>query len=275
MRAISDIRERRFGWGRWACGPVCSDGQGLRIRLKIVDVRGRLLAAMALPRRRRTSASCRGRSCSSRMERGLRGVLFEQRRVLSGCARLHPVGARPPDLLCAAVPRSPDCRHSIPRKAGWYGKQIMIRRRYPASDGTQDAHHIKGSKVLYSASNSLHSALRTITSAHLDFSHPDTMATAQRNLETFQLGPFTVPRLFNGLWQLSSNAWGTAPVPKIRRHMAQYAEQGYIAFGTHAPSSSTAFCSCCCSFVDMVSVAMPRTPHVISFSPASSDDTLG
>jgi len=54
---------------------------------------------------------------------------------------------------------------------------------------------------------------------------------AQRpQLETFQLGPFVVPRLWNGLWQLSSNAWGSAPAPKIRRHMSQYAEQGYIAF---------------------------------------------
>lgn len=54
--------------------------------------------------------------------------------------------------------------------------------------------------------------------------------STQAPLETFRLGRFTVPRLFNGLWQLSSNAWGSAPSPKIRRHMAQYAEQGYIAF---------------------------------------------
>lgn len=58
------------------------------------------------------------------------------------------------------------------------------------------------------------------------------MSTTQAPLETFRLGQFTVPRLFHGFWQLSSNAWGSAPSPKIRRHMAQYAEQGYIAFGT-------------------------------------------
>ncbi|PSR79643.1 hypothetical protein PHLCEN_2v6944 [Hermanssonia centrifuga] len=56
--------------------------------------------------------------------------------------------------------------------------------------------------------------------------------------ETFQLGPFVVPRLFNGLWQLSSNAWGSAPSSKIREQMAQYAEQGYTAFGT-IPTKST------------------------------------
>jgi hypothetical protein len=57
------------------------------------------------------------------------------------------------------------------------------------------------------------------------------MVPPTHQLETFQLGSFTVPRLWNGLWQLSSNAWGSAPSAKIRRHMAQYVDQGYIAFG--------------------------------------------
>ncbi|RPD63845.1 Aldo/keto reductase [Lentinus tigrinus ALCF2SS1-6] len=48
--------------------------------------------------------------------------------------------------------------------------------------------------------------------------------------ETFLLGPFELPRLFNGLWQLSSNSWGSAPAAKIRRQMATYAENGYTAF---------------------------------------------
>ena len=56
---------------------------------------------------------------------------------------------------------------------------------------------------------------------------------AEQPHETFQLGPFTVPRLFNGLWQLSSNAWGSAPSPKIRRQMAHYAAKGYTAFGQY------------------------------------------
>ncbi|KAH7909488.1 NADP-dependent oxidoreductase domain-containing protein [Hygrophoropsis aurantiaca] len=50
--------------------------------------------------------------------------------------------------------------------------------------------------------------------------------------ETFQLGPFTVPRLWTGLWQLSSNAWGSASAAKIRQGMARHAEMGYNAFGT-------------------------------------------
>ncbi|KAG5724605.1 hypothetical protein E4T56_gene4011 [Termitomyces sp. T112] len=49
-------------------------------------------------------------------------------------------------------------------------------------------------------------------------------------VETFRLGPFLVPRIWTGLWQLSSNAWGTAPVSKIRQEMAKHVERGYTAF---------------------------------------------
>ncbi|KAI0633319.1 Aldo/keto reductase [Trametes polyzona] len=51
-----------------------------------------------------------------------------------------------------------------------------------------------------------------------------------RAIETFRLGPYALPRLFTGLWQLSSNSWGSAPAAKIRRQMADYAENGYTAF---------------------------------------------
>ncbi|KAF7334634.1 Aldo-ket-red domain-containing protein [Mycena venus] len=49
--------------------------------------------------------------------------------------------------------------------------------------------------------------------------------------ETFQLGPFTAPRLWTGLWQLSSNAWGTASVSKVRQAMGRHVQRGYTAFG--------------------------------------------
>ncbi|PPQ74935.1 hypothetical protein CVT24_002969 [Panaeolus cyanescens] len=51
--------------------------------------------------------------------------------------------------------------------------------------------------------------------------------------ETFDLGPFVVPRVWTGLWQLSSNAWGSASVPKIRKGMRRYVDQGYTAFADH------------------------------------------
>jgi len=48
--------------------------------------------------------------------------------------------------------------------------------------------------------------------------------------ETFPLGPFSPPRLWVGLWQLSSTAWGSAPASKIREAMARHVDQGYTAF---------------------------------------------
>jgi hypothetical protein len=49
--------------------------------------------------------------------------------------------------------------------------------------------------------------------------------------ETFPLGPFSPPRLWVGLWQLSSTAWGSAPASRIREAMARHVDQGYTAFG--------------------------------------------
>ncbi|KAJ6494269.1 NADP-dependent oxidoreductase domain-containing protein [Mycena sanguinolenta] len=51
--------------------------------------------------------------------------------------------------------------------------------------------------------------------------------------ETFDLGPLKgIPRLWCGLWQLSSNAWGSAPVPRIRKCMGQHVDLGFTAFGS-------------------------------------------
>ncbi|KAF7334629.1 Aldo-ket-red domain-containing protein [Mycena venus] len=57
--------------------------------------------------------------------------------------------------------------------------------------------------------------------------------------ETFKLGEFTVPRLWTGLWQLSSNAWGAAPLSKIRQAMGRHVESGYTAFGRHGAYLTT------------------------------------
>lgn len=50
-------------------------------------------------------------------------------------------------------------------------------------------------------------------------------------LESVHLGPFTVPRIWTGLWQLSSNAWGSTTAANIRKGMARHVEMGYTAFG--------------------------------------------
>ncbi|KAE9410288.1 Aldo/keto reductase [Gymnopus androsaceus JB14] len=50
--------------------------------------------------------------------------------------------------------------------------------------------------------------------------------------EFFRLSSSIIlPRIWIGLWQLSSNAWGTAPLPRIREAMARHVEMGYTAFG--------------------------------------------
>ncbi|EIM84488.1 Aldo/keto reductase [Stereum hirsutum FP-91666 SS1] len=59
--------------------------------------------------------------------------------------------------------------------------------------------------------------------------------------ETFQLGPFVAPRLWIGLWQLSSTAWGSASASKIRQSMARHADQGYTAFADHYGSAEILF----------------------------------
>lgn len=58
--------------------------------------------------------------------------------------------------------------------------------------------------------------------------------------ETFKLaitrscingGFIEVPRVWTGLWQLSSPAWGTAPAARIRREMRKHVDKGFVAFG--------------------------------------------
>lgn len=46
-----------------------------------------------------------------------------------------------------------------------------------------------------------------------------------------------VPRLWTGLWQLSSPAWGTAPASRIRKEMLKHVSKGFTAFGMCAPMS--------------------------------------
>ncbi|TFY54946.1 hypothetical protein EVG20_g9499 [Dentipellis fragilis] len=56
--------------------------------------------------------------------------------------------------------------------------------------------------------------------------------------EAFQLGPFTVPRLWTGLWQLSSTAWGSASAAKIRQGMMRHYSHGFTAFALRKPVSA-------------------------------------
>jgi len=49
--------------------------------------------------------------------------------------------------------------------------------------------------------------------------------------ETVQLGSLEVPRMFAGLWQFSSPAWGTASRTQINTHFRKHVDAGFTAYG--------------------------------------------
>ncbi|KAI6143383.1 NADP-dependent oxidoreductase domain-containing protein [Pisolithus tinctorius] len=67
------------------------------------------------------------------------------------------------------------------------------------------------------------------------------MSCSKTTQETFELGPFIASRIWVGLWQLSSNAWGSASAAKIRQGMARHVELGYNAFADHYGSAEILF----------------------------------
>lgn len=50
------------------------------------------------------------------------------------------------------------------------------------------------------------------------------------NVETFTLGERKVPRVFCGLWQLSSSAWGTSSLQQILDGIESHVQKGFSAF---------------------------------------------
>lgn len=63
----------------------------------------------------------------------------------------------------------------------------------------------------------------------------DILSSSTNPTETFKLNvnclTVDVPRVWTGLWQLSSPAWGTAPAARIRREMRKHVDKGFVAFG--------------------------------------------
>ena len=53
-------------------------------------------------------------------------------------------------------------------------------------------------------------------------------------LESVQLGKATVPRMFMGLWQFSSPAWGSASKSQIHAHFRKHVDCGFTAYGMEA-----------------------------------------
>jgi len=64
-------------------------------------------------------------------------------------------------------------------------------------------------------------------------------------LESVQLGKAVVPRMFMGLWQFSSPAWGTASRSKIDQHFRKHVDCGFTAFdmADHYGDAETTFVS--------------------------------
>ena len=75
-------------------------------------------------------------------------------------------------------------------------------------------------------------ALRLSASAH---SQTQTTVRAfspiTSHLEMVKLGDASVPRMFMGLWQFSSPAWGTASRSNINRDFQKHVDAGLIAYG--------------------------------------------
>ncbi|KAL5592136.1 hypothetical protein FOVSG1_011025 [Fusarium oxysporum f. sp. vasinfectum] len=59
---------------------------------------------------------------------------------------------------------------------------------------------------------------------------PSDIAQPPPAKETFQLGDRTLPRIFSGLWQMSSPAWGSAQMSKIIEGFSTHVQNGFTAF---------------------------------------------
>lgn len=64
--------------------------------------------------------------------------------------------------------------------------------------------------------------------------------------ETFVLGDRTLPRIFSGLWQMSSAAWGSAPTSRIVEQFSTHVQSGFTAFdmADHYGDAEVIFVSC-------------------------------
>jgi aryl-alcohol dehydrogenase-like predicted oxidoreductase len=57
-----------------------------------------------------------------------------------------------------------------------------------------------------------------------------TVRKTSTSIETFRIKDIELPKLFAGLWQLSSPSWGTASQPQMFRQFAEYIASGFTAF---------------------------------------------
>jgi hypothetical protein len=79
----------------------------------------------------------------------------------------------------------------------------------------------------------------------------DIKLSAQQPLESFALGPFRVPRLFNGFWQLSSHAWGSGSASSQDKALARLIQAGFTASDMADHYVRVTVGSCLSKFVDL------------------------
>ena len=78
----------------------------------------------------------------------------------------------------------------------------------------------------------------------------------------FMLSPATpLPRIWVGLWQLSSNAWGSAPAQRVRDAMTTHMAKGFYAFGARR-CSSLFVCSSHTTDLDLTDMVSPSRAGV-------------
>ncbi|KUJ17453.1 aldo/keto reductase-like protein [Mollisia scopiformis] len=61
-------------------------------------------------------------------------------------------------------------------------------------------------------------------------SRPYQYKSSASNIETMALGEAIVPRMFMGLWQFSSPAWGSASWSNIQKDFRKHADAGFVAY---------------------------------------------
>lgn len=92
-------------------------------------------------------------------------------------------------------------------------------KRYPFTRAERQVRDVV--KFLYPAMSISSRSSRAPIEVDIAKRHP--------GIETFKVGPYQMPRLFSGLWQLSSPAWGSGSVESQEAALAHLVESGLTA----------------------------------------------
>ncbi|KAF5011332.1 hypothetical protein FDECE_2550 [Fusarium decemcellulare] len=113
-------------------------------------------------------------------------------------------------------------------------EQVLVERLLQALIHCQDVLRGTGSEYPYgrgllTTASTLGVAVPGPEHSPVNGNHLEVPPPSQAK-ETFQLGNRTLPRIFSGLWQMSSPAWGSAPTSKIVEQFSTHVQSGFTAF---------------------------------------------